>query len=59
MKNFLNTIEKRNLRYLIECRQDLKGSTYFMVSSSVGRLRFHSMDAVLDFVNSNDLGYVE
>lgn len=56
----LQSIEKKGLVLLVEVRQDLQAKRCYVVTSSLGRVRFRSLESVLDFMNMNDnLGYVE
>ena len=56
-KNIL--IDTCRLNFIVESRQDSSGNTSYYVTTSVGRVHFHSMDSVLDFINSNSFGYVQ
>lgn len=52
-------IDSSRLKFLIEARNDEKGRTMYYVRFGSERIRFSSMDSVIDFVNSNcDLGFV-
>lgn len=56
----LKSIEKKGLVLLLEVRQDSLGKRCYVLTTSLGRMRFRNMDSVLDFMNmNNDLGYVE
>ena len=47
------------INYIISSHQSDKGRTYFKVYTSSGVFLFHSMESVLDFINSNTFGYLE
>ena len=52
-------VDNTRLVFLIEARKDLKGSTSYYLSIGDIRLHLHSLDSVLDIINSNSYGYVE
>lgn len=47
------------INYIISSHQSDPGRTYFKVYTSSGVFLFHSMESVLDFINSNTFGYLE
>lgn len=52
-------VDSTRLVLLIEERRDLEGKVSFVVTSSLGKIRFRELSSLLDFINSNkDLGYI-
>ena len=53
-------IDKSRLTFLIEGRQDSLGKNCYVVTSSLGKVRFRAFNSVMDFLEMNkDLGYIE
>ena len=52
-------IDTERLTFLIEGRRDIQGKESYTLSVANIRLHLHSMDSVLDVINSNSIGYVE
>ena len=53
-------IPKERLLYVVDAHKNLKGTTVYTVTCSLGRIRFLCPESVTDFLRSNaDLGYVE
>lgn len=59
MSSQILKIDTLRLKALIEIRKDLKGNDYYLVTSSLGKLRFTLPSSLNDFLTHNDLGYVE
>lgn len=52
-------VDKTRLLFLVEGRKCVTGVTTYFVTCKGGRFHFNSLDSVIDFINSNDFGYVE